>query len=237
MTGFLHANRDPADNHRMRPSVVVVVVSLALSGGACTTSDGAQHLRNDDLGAAVQVPEAWTVFEQDDVQPNSITPGLQIPSPVRWFVGVDADPAPSPAHIVQAYTADHPQGFFEVFELDENDRAQMNILAVRNMIVPLDQLREEFLEEAVVVLAYDDRVEVDGMRGLEMVVQVQESEIEENGELSLIPGSYFQLNQVAWWDPKVERLYLGGLMCSIDCYARNADDIEATMSSWIARAP
>jgi hypothetical protein len=222
---------------RRRVTSFTLTLALAISSAGCAEGDDAQHLRNADVGAAVRVPGPWTVFEQDQVQANSITPGLQIPSPVRWFVGVDADPQPSPDHIVQAYTADHPQGFFEVFELDENDRAQMSILAVRNMIVPIDQLRDDFLEEAVVVLGYDDRVEVDGMRGLEMVVQVQESEVAENGELQLIPGSYFQLNQVAWWDPKVERLHLGALMCSIDCYARNADDIEATMSSWIARAP
>jgi hypothetical protein len=211
--------------------------ALALVVTACAGDDGTVHLRNTDLGATVKIPVSWTIFEQDQVQPNSITPGLQIPSPVRWFVGVDADPDPSAANIVRAYTAEHPQGFFEVFELDENDRSLMSILAVRNMIVPIDQLREQFLQEPLVMLAYDDRVEEDGMRGLEMVVQVQESEVKENGDLKLIPGSYFQLNQVAWWDPKVERLYLGALMCSIDCYARNATDIESTMDSWIAREP
>lgn len=216
---------------------IVVVVTLVCLAASCGDSDGTQHIRNPDLGAAVQVPDGWTVFEQDQVQPTSITPGLQIPSPVRWFLGVDADPQPSPSHIVQAYTADHPQGFFEVFELDENDRSQISIYAVRNMIVPIDALRDEFLQEPVVVLVYDDRIDVDGMRGLKMVIQVQESEVKENGELRLIPGSYFQLHQVAWWDPMVEHLYLGALMCSIDCYARNAQEIDATMASWIARAP
>jgi hypothetical protein len=216
---------------------VALGVGLTLAAVACAAEDGSQHLRNADVGAAVKVPADWTVFEQDQVQPNSITPGLQIPSPVEWFVGVDADPQPSASNVVRNLTADHPQGFFEVFALDENDRAQISIIAVRNMIVPIDQLREDFLQDPVVVLAYDDRVEVDGMRGLEMVVQVQESEVTETGELELIPGSYFQLNQVAWWDPLVERLYLGGIMCSIDCYARYQGDIEATMASWIARQP
>lgn len=222
---------------RRRVTSFTFTLALAISSAGCAEGDGAQHLRNADVGAAVRVPGAWTVFEQDQVQANSITPGLQIPSPVRWFVGVDADPQPSPDHIVQAYTADHPQGFFEVFELDENDRWQISILAVRNMIVPIDQIREQFLQDPVVLLAYDDRLDADGMRGMKMVVQVQESEVDENGELELIPGAYFQLNQVAWWDPMVDRLYLGALMCSIDCYARYADDIEATMASWIARAP
>jgi hypothetical protein len=220
-----------------RPPVIALAFILGTAGVACTTDDGSQHLRDTDVGAAVRIPAGWTIFEQDQVQPNSVTPGLEIPSPVRWFVGVDADPAPSPTRVVQEYTADHPQGFFEVFELDENDRWQMSILAVRNLIVPIDTLREEFLQEAVVLLAYDDRIEVDGMRGLEMVVQVQESRITENDELELIPGSYFQMNQVAWWDPMLDRLYLGALMCSIDCYARYASDIDATMDSWIARAP
>lgn len=219
---------------RRLPAIALAFI-LWIAGAACTADDGSQHLRNTDVGAAVRIPAGWTIFEQDQVQPNSVTPGLEIPSPVRWFVGVDADPAPSPSHVVQEYTADHPQGFFEVFELDENDRWQMSILAVRNLIVPIDALREEFLQEAVVLLSYDDRVEVDGMRGLEMVVQVQESRVTDNDELELIPGSYFQLNQVAWWDPMLDRLYLGALMCSIDCYARYASDIDATMDSWIAR--
>jgi hypothetical protein len=221
----------------MRRVAFLSAVVVSLNAGACAGDDGTVHLRNADVGAAVQVPATWTIFDQDQVQPNSITPGLQIPSPVRWFVGVDADPDPSPANIVRAYTADHPQGFFEVFELDENDRSQISIFAVRNMIVPIDQIREQFVQEPLVVLSYDDRVEVDGMRGLEMVLQVQESTVKKNGELTLIPGSYFQLNQVAWWDPMVEHLYLGALMCSLDCYARYAPDIESTMDSWIARSP
>lgn len=220
-----------------RASSFILTLLVVFGTVACASDDGAHHLRNTELGAAVRIPEGWTVYEQDQVQPNSVTPGLEIPSPVRWFVGVDADPEPSPSRIVEDYTADHPQGFFEVFELDENDRWQMSILAVRNMIVPIDTLRDEFLEEAVVLLAYDDRLEAEGMRGLEMVVQVQESKVTENGELQLIPGSYFQMNQVAWWDPALERLYLGALMCSIDCYARYASEIDATMASWVARAP
>ncbi len=220
-----------------RLPVIALAFILGTAGVACTADDGSQHLRDTDVGAAVRIPAGWTIFEQDQVQPDSVTPGLEIPSPVRWFVGVDADPSPSPSHVVQEYTADHPQGFFEVFELDENDRWQMSILAVRNLVVPIDALREEFLQEAVVLLSYDDRVEVDGMRGLEMVVQVQESRVTDNDELELIPGSYFQLNQVAWWDPMLDRLYLGALMCSIDCYARYASDIDATMDSWIARTP
>lgn len=236
--GALHTNADPTDNRTMRRrSAALLALVMTIAGAGCASEGTQQHLRDTDVGAAVQIPAGWTVFTQDEVQPNSITPGLEIPSPVRWFVGVDADPEPSPARIVQEYTAAYPQGFFEVFELDEEDRWQMSILAVRNMVVPIDTLQDEFLEEAVVLLEYDDRVQVDGMRGLRMVVQIQESEVAESGELELIPGSYFQMHQVAWWDPLLERLYLGALMCSIDCYARYAGDIDATMASWIARAP
>jgi hypothetical protein len=213
--------------------IALSIVSVACAGA----DDGFRYMVNEDLEAAVRLPSDWTVFSQDQVQPKSITPGFQIASPVRWFVAVDADPEPSASHVVRDFTADHPQGFFEVFQLDENDRAQMSILAVRNMVVPIDQLRDKFLQEPVVIVGYDDRIEADGMRGLDMIAQVQESEVKDNGELALIPGSYFQLNQKAWWDPKVERLYLGALMCSIDCYAENAAEIEATMDSWIASLP
>lgn len=221
------------------PRLRMVVAGLCVLAvlAACSAPEY-KYVRNTEARTAFRVPTPWTVF--DETQISGVDTPTDTPDNVDWLVGIDGDPAPQLGHIFPtSYATDHPQGVAAVLTLTGESRDQANLGALRNLIIPVDQIRDEVGTDAVRILSYDDTMVRDGYRGLQMVVQVQASALtgdaaaqDGDGGPGFLASDYVQLNQIALLDASTEHAYVLALLCSADCYSRNRGDIESAIDSW-----
>ena len=121
-------------------------------------------------------------------------------------------------------------------------RDRLNLTELRNLILPIDGIRDEVGAEAINLISYDDRLDVDGFRGLHFEAQVSVSALEfvvsggsvggSGGAGALLNDDYVHINQTAYMDPSSDKVYILAVLCSADCYARNRGDIETVVNSW-----
>lgn len=196
-----------------------------------------KYVRNTKARTAFRVPTPWTVFDESQI--SGVDSPTETPDNVDWLVGIDADPAPQLGHIFPtSYATDHPQGVAAVLTLTGESRDGASLGALRNLIIPVDQIQDEVGTDAVQILVYDDHLVRDGYRGLHMIVQVQSSALsadaasQDGGGPGFLASDYVQLNQVALLDDSTEHAYILALLCSADCYSRNRTDIESAIDSW-----
>jgi len=170
-------------------------------------------------------------------------PGASTPDPIEWLVGLDGDPSPSRDHVLSlatGYDTAHPQGIAGVYRLSSSVRDRVNLTLLRNLILPLHQVRDEVGAEALNMIAYDDRLDEDGFQGLHFEVQVSMSALEfvlgESGAdedpPTLLDDDYLHINQTAYVDPSSDKVYILAVLCSAECYGRNRGDIDTIVNSW-----
>lgn len=200
-----------------------------------------RYVRNTEARTAFKVPHEWSVFDESQVQSGEGQ--ASTPDPVQWLVGLDADPAPSTGHILSAQddlATAYPQGIAAVISLNAQQRDQVNMGTLRNLVLPVDSLQEQVGAEAVTLLAYDDRIVKDGFRGMHMEVQVASSALASlnaggatsTEEPSFLSDRYVQMSQTAYYDPNTDRVYFLAVLCDANCYSRNRGDIETVVNSW-----
>lgn len=219
-------------------ALVAAGAVLALLGAACGPPSH-RYVRNTEQRTAFKVPHSWTLFDEADmlgqaegaVQPDT-------PDPREWLVGFDGDPSPAVEHVVGAsgtFATDYPTGIAGVFRLNPQQRDQINLGTLRNLVIPVDTIAEEVGQDAVQVLAYDDRLMEDGFRGIHVEFQVLESAIAQvrgAGAPAFLNDTYVQVSQTAYFDEATDRVYVLAVMCSAECYSRNRGDIESAVDSW-----
>jgi len=218
----------------------VTPVALCLGVLALLASCSApeyKYVRNTEARTAFRVPTPWTVFDESQI--SGVDSPTDTPDNVDWLVGIDGDPAPQLGHIFPtSFATDHPQGVAAVLTLTGESRDAASLGALRNLIIPVDQIRDDVGTDAVRILTYDDRMVRDGYRGLHMIVQVQTAALaadaasQDGDGPGFLAGEYVQLNQIALLDDSTEHAYILALLCSADCYARNRSDIESAIDSW-----
>jgi hypothetical protein len=215
-------------------AAVLLVSGLLVSGCAPPRYE---YVRSTEQRTAFRVPTAWTVFEESTV--SGVDSTADTPDNLEWLVGIDADPEPSVGNVYpSSFGTDFPQGIAAVVTLTGESRDVTSLQALRNLLVPIDQIRDEVGTDAVRLLEYDDRLVRDGYRGLHMVVQVQEAALsgsgqtEEAGGAGFLADTYVQMNQILLVDDTTQHAYILALLCSADCYARHRGDIHSAIDSW-----
>ena len=221
---------------RSRVAVLsIVAVSSVLAGCG---SPGYEYVRNTDARTAFKVPIEWTVFDEAMLQGEQTGPPVSTPDPVEWLVGLDAHPSPTVEHVMSqaGYYSDYPQGIAAVLRLTAEQRDGISYGSLRNLIIPIDQIQDQVGREAVEILAYDDRIEKDGFRGLHFEAQIWASALEEaaasEGGSVLFDDRFVQISQTAYMDPASDKVYVLAVLCSAECYGRNRGDIESVINSW-----
>lgn len=205
---------------------------------AACGSPSYEYVRNTEARTAFKVPIEWTVFDEAALQGEPSGPPVNTPDPVEWLVGLDGHPSPSIEHVLGqgAYDSDYPQGIAAVLRLTAEQRDGINLGSLRNLIVPIDQIQDQVGREAVQILAYDDRLDKDGFRGLHFEAQIWASALEQNGSAGggqvLIDDRFVQISQTAYLDPASDKVYVLAVLCSAECYGRNRGDIESVIESW-----
>jgi hypothetical protein len=218
-----------------RPVVAIALLGLVL-GGCGPPSH--RYVRNTEQRTAFKLPADWTVYDEQQLLGQGETASADTPDPREWLVGFDADPSPSIAHVVGSggsFATDYPSGIAAVFRLSPQQRDQVSLGQLRNLIVPIDTIVEELGQEAVRVLAYDDRLMREGFRGLHLEFQVLESAIAQVGDQTgsgLLNDTYVHVSQTAYLDETTDRVYVFAVMCSAECFARNRGEIQTAVDSW-----
>ncbi|MGZ8629731.1 MAG: hypothetical protein ACXWZF_02005 [Actinomycetota bacterium] len=217
-----------------RPLLLCAGLSIVLA--ACG-SPSYEYVRNTEARTAFKVPIEWTVFDEAALQGEPAGPSVNTPDPVEWLVGLDGHPAPAIEHVLGqgAYDSDYPQGIAAVLRLTAQQRDGINLGALRNLIVPVDQIQDQVGVEAVEILAYDDRLDKDGFRGLHFEAQIWASALEESGATGgsvLFDDRFVQISQTAYLDPASDKVYVLAVLCSAECFGRNRGDIESVINSW-----
>ena len=131
-------------------SIALIVLATACSAPRY------EYVRNTSLRTAFKVPRDWELFDRETLLGLPPGPQPSTPDPIRWLVGIDGDPDPSVAHILDPSTlnTDHPQGVALVqrFSFDDRDTSSFN--ALRNYLFPVDALIQD--PNSGQVLSYDD---------------------------------------------------------------------------------
>jgi len=223
---------------RRRPFLGAGLVVASAIVAACG-SPSYEYVRNTEARTAVKVPIDWTVFDEAALQGEPAGPPVSTPDPVEWLIGLDAHPSPAVEHVLSqgAFDSDYPQGIAAVLRLTAQQRDGINYGALRNLIVPIDSIQDQVGREAVQLLAYDDRIEKDGFRGLHFEAQIWASALTgeaaaDNGSSVLLDDRFVQISQTAYMDPASDKVYVLAVLCSAECYGRNRGDIESVIESW-----
>jgi len=231
---------------------LVALTLLAVVAVACGDPKY-EYVRNTSLRTAFKVPTEWTLFDKQTLLGQDPGPQPSTPDPIRWLVGLDGDPEPAVAHVLDPNTldTDFPQGVAIVQRYSFDDRDQSSFNALRNYLFPVDGLLQD--PNSAQVLSYDDRIDRDGIRGVHIVFQfrssalatAQASAAEATGvagdlQRTLLGGSaaallnpdYVTVDQIALVSVDTNQVYFLAVLCSAACYDRNRIDIQSIVSSW-----
>jgi hypothetical protein len=238
---------------RRRSPGVALAWLLAVALAASCSGPSHEYVRNTSLRTAFKVPEGWTLYDKQAVLGVPPGPEASTPDPIKWLVGIDGDPSPTVGHILDpsALNTDHPHGIALVQELSFNDRDQASLMALRDYLFPVTALIQD--PNSAQVVAYDDRIDRDGVRGVHVVFQfrasalatAQASAAEAGAEgddlqrsllggagAALLSPDYVTVDQMVLVDAETSRVYYIAVLCSAECFNRNRSDIEAIVDSW-----
>lgn len=209
-----------------------------------------EYVRNTSLRTAFKVPTSWARFDKQTLL-GQTGPQPSTPDPIRWLVGLDGDPQPAAAHVLDPNTlnTDYPQGIalVQTYSFDDRDTSSFN--ALRNYLFPVDSLLQD--PNSAQVLTYDDKIDRDGVRGVHIVFQFRASALATaqadatdgttsdlqrtllgGTAASLLSPDYVTVSQTALVSVDTNRVYYIAVLCSAACFDRNKADIESTVSSW-----
>jgi len=227
-------------------AAALVVLATACSGPRY------EYVRNTSLRTAFKVPTDWALFDKQTLLGQPSGPQPSTPDPIRWLVGLDGDPKPAASHVLDPNTlnTEYPQGIALVQTYSFGDRDTSSFNALRNYLFPVDALLQD--PNSARVLSYNDRIDENGVRGLQIVFQFRASALataqanaSSSGAASdlqraLLGGSaaallspdYVTVSQKALVSADTNQIYYIAVLCSAECYDRNRADVESTVSSW-----
>lgn len=222
-----------------RLGVVAVVVVAAVAG--CAKSEY-RYVTNSETQTYLKVPRGWARYDADDVadaeaalaerngdEPPSRT-DRAIERLLQWRVAFDAAPEPSPLHV--AGLSDDIVVDVRVRRLLDRERDAVNQAALRNLIVPYDQLvqqeaanqGERGLGEATASdfrpLREEELQLGDGLRGVRLTFDIR-------GE-----GGVYTIDQVALVDGRNERLWVLLIRASEDRYRAEQSRVDEIVDSF-----
>lgn len=235
-----------------RAGRLFALIALVLVAASCA-APRYEYVRNSALRTAFKVPTDWAMFDKQTLLGQTSGPQPSTPDPIRWLVGIDGDPMPSAAHVLDPSTlnTDYPQGvaLVQEFSFDDRDRSSFNSL--RNYLFPVDSLLQD--ANSAQVLSYNDKIDHDGVRGIHIVFQFRSGSLASaqasassgaagsadvqrtllgGGHAALLGPDYVTVDQVAFVNPDSSQVYFIAMLCSAACYDRNRNDIESIVNSW-----
>jgi hypothetical protein len=199
---------------------LVLVAGLTLAGCA---GSGYKYVKASTNDAYYKIPERWKLFDKQQVIAST---GTQLSSTeesgLRYLAIFDADPKPSLDHDLQ--TAQHPFGVVRVRTLDVAERDAFSLAALRNEVIPIDDILDKALAN-VEVVAGPYSIVKHGLRGSRITYTVQSGD------------SSFTVDQTGLVDPATTQVYFFIVGCETACYAENRSTITEIADSWTIKEP
>jgi hypothetical protein len=202
-------------------AVVVAIVALLLSGCAGSSQ---RFVKSSSDGVYFKIPEHWELYDEDTIvdADTALSPQeREVSKDIGWQVVFDAAPSPSLKHYGAA-DAEHPAGIAQVVRLTPDERDEISISSLRNLIVPVDQLLEAN-DGSLQVLDFEE-VNEGVNRGINFVFNIRTED-----------GGFVTINQTTLVDDKTQELFLFVVSCKADCYVDNEDTIDKVVDSWTVK--
>ncbi|MEA2685482.1 MAG: hypothetical protein QOE93_677, partial [Actinomycetota bacterium] len=172
--------------------------------------------------AYYKIPKKWTLFDKQQVIAST---GAQLSAEeemgLRYLAIFDADPKPSLDHDLQ--TASHPFGVVRVRSLDIEERDTFSLAALRNEVIPIDEILDKELGDVEVVAGPETITQKDGLRGTRIVYTVQGTQ------------NSFTVDQTGLVDPATNMVYFFIVGCDADCFSANRKTITEIADSWTVK--
>jgi hypothetical protein len=193
------------------------VAVLAVGAAAGCGSSGYHYVKSSSNGSFLKVPEAWHLYDGDDYF-RATGDAAITGSGLGWAVAFDASRRPDLANVMNLSAAE-PAGVVRIRPIttfDDHDRASYE--ALRNLDFPVDRLVSQGDAE---VVGFKELRTDSGYKGARVVFRVRNS----NGRLVTI-------DQTAYYDPDVTKVYSLTFGCSTQCYDDHFRTIDRVVGSW-----
>jgi hypothetical protein len=209
-----------------RGGALVLACAAAVALSACSGS-GYHYVKNstdEGSGTYFKIPQGWRVYDE-----NEFFAKLDLPperskarKATSWAIAFDASSKPTLKHFEQPVTA-QPFGIAEVRQLGPEERDAFSLMAMRNLVLPVDQLSETDAE--LEVLRLDEFTRDGGFHGLRFTFNFRYPEAKE----------FVTFDQVSIVDADTKEVHLLVISCSVRCYERKKDTINTVMDSWTVK--
>ena len=206
--------------------VLARVGAVALVGAVAAgcAGSGYRYVKTSTANAYYKIPKNWELFDKQEVIAST---GAQLSAEeengLRYLAIFDADPKPSLDHDLQ--TADHPFGVVRVRRLNIEERDTFNLAALRNEVIPVDEILDKNLGNVEVVDGPQTITQSDGLRGTRIVYTVKGTQ------------NSFTVDQTGLVDPATNLVYFFIVGCTADCYSANRRTITEIADSWTVKEP
>ena len=166
------ASRGPAWAPRR---VIAVLLAGAAVLGACGDPKY-RYVKHSSDGIYFRLPHSWATYSEDEWLEAQDT-GLDDTTldafrQSSWVVGFDGGDDPSVDHVI-ATVSDSPTGVALVRDTTEQERDELSLKGLRNLIVPVDDLLDK---EQADMRSYEELDLADGFRGARTIVTVDTDE-------------------------------------------------------------
>jgi len=207
---------------RLVPRVLAIALVGVIAAG-CADS-GYTYVKASTNNAYYKIPHRWKLYDKQQVIAST---GAQLSAEeengLRYLAIFDADPKPSLDHDLQ--TADFPFGVVRVRRLNIEERDTFSLAALRNEVIPIDEILDKELGNVEVVDGPHTLTQKDGLRGTRIVYTVQGTQ------------NSFTVDQTGLVDPATNQVYFFIVGCNADCYAANRRTITEIADSWTVKEP
>ena len=210
----------PTKAHGRGATAVSLVAAALVLLTACAGS-GFTYVKSSANNTYFKVPNDWRVFDKDQVLGLTGTNKTSRPAPdpgLKYLAVFDADPKPSLEHDLQTATA--PFGVVKVRELSPEERDTFSLAALRNEVIPIDDILQQEVGQIELVTQPKSIVKSHGLHGSRLVYSV----VTQDGS--------FTVDQTGLVDAGTRTLYFFIVGCESQCFAQNRRTISEVADSW-----
>jgi len=196
-------------------AVLGLVVSAALASCAGTSY---HYVSNNATGTFFKVPSSWKVFGKAQVLADPGQLGPRGASSDRFLVEFDASPHPAAGH--DFVSSAYPFGIARVRPLSLQEHDQYSLAALRNEVVPVDNLLNQD-PNSVQVVSAPKLLTHNGLRGTELEYSVH------------VNSATFTVEQIGYVDTPTKTVWYLIVGCTVSCYQHYSGDIHRVVASWL----
>jgi hypothetical protein len=230
---------------RRWPVVLAAALALALLLGACGGSSQFRYVKSSDNTLFFKVPAKWKSFNNQDLvlaeaavnqqlgKPQSID-DLRTNIALNWRRGFDSSSTPSAVNVV-VVNSDQLVVDARVRSLTAEERQNINLDQLRNIVLPIDQLQAQQDEadkgkpptltqnKDFSVRVNNEIAKPGGFHGLQTIVNLRATEAD---------NKIYTYNQIALLNADNTKLYLLSIHCETLCYEQNRGTVLQIVKSF-----